>query len=331
MKKIMLLLCCLYSLVFFAQTYRMSEKTREEVGALSSDGLVFVARIEKVLDANHLKLKQREVNIQNPAVAEVVKQGLRKNTTNVQTQVKEKICLSCYEEEWKNQFLEMQFIQAGKNYNRDSLYQKIRTINQSDRSTGDKSITQEKKASTESKIEQTDLSGYDLLERQLDVLSSVPDFTVFRKLDYNFVVSRFGVYLQLTKGMAYKDQKRKGNTLIDTYVPGISIKKDEYLRVIYTIEEHPDWMGAFGEGVTEIKEVEIVGDPDLVVQLFVSYWKTKIYDVIPASGYIISKEVMSDYVVLSAVAPNQYKITITKGNMEMNYAKTFGIHQEIKR
>jgi len=85
MKKIMLLLCCLYSLVFFAQIDRMSAKTREEVGGLSSDGLVFVEHIEKVLDANHVKLKQREVNIQNPAVGEVVKQGLRKNTTSIQT------------------------------------------------------------------------------------------------------------------------------------------------------------------------------------------------------------------------------------------------------
>lgn len=330
MKKIILLLCCSYSLVLSAQTYRMSEKTKEEVGALSSDGLVFIERIENVLDANHLKLKQQEVNIQNPAVGEVVKQGLRKQAKSVQTRVIEKICMPCYEGEWKDQFLEMQLIQAGKTYNRDSLYQQTITLNQTHKPIGEEQNAQEQKTKQAGEKEQAGLSGYDRLERQLNALSAVPDFTVFRKLDYNFVVSRFGLYLQLTKGMAYKDQKRKGNTIVDTYVPGISIKKDEYLRVIYTVEEHPDWMGAFGAGVTEIKEVEIVGDPDLVRQLFVSYWKTNMYEEIPANGYITSKEVMSDYVVLSAVAPNQYKITITKGNMEMNYAKTFGLHQKIE-
>lgn len=129
--------------------------------------------------------------------------------------------------------------------------------------------------------------------------------------------------------MVYMDQKREGNTIVDTYVLGISIKKDEYLRVIYLVEEHLDWMGAFGEDVIEIKEVEIVGDSNLVIQLFVLYWKTKIYKEMPVNGYITSKEVMSNYVVLSAVALNQYKITITKGNREMNDAKTFGLHQKI--
>lgn len=68
---------------------------------------MFIERIENVLDANHLKLKQREVNIQNPAVEEVLKQGLRKDATSVQTRVKEKICIPCYEGEWKAQFLEI--------------------------------------------------------------------------------------------------------------------------------------------------------------------------------------------------------------------------------
>lgn len=329
MKKIILLLCCLYPVVFFAQAYRMSTQTKEEVGKLTADGLVFVERIEKVLDSNHLKLKQGEINIQNPAASELLKQGLRNNTTNTQERVREKICLSCYEQEWKDQFLEMQLIQAGKNYNRDSLYQQSATLSQAYASVGKKKNEQGVKPTVGGNKQRGNLSGYQLLERQLDALSSVPDFTVFRKLDYNFVVSRFGLYLQLTKGMAYKDQQRKDNTIIDTNVPGISIKKEEYLRVIYTVEEHPDWVGAFGEGVTEIKEVEIIGDPDLVIQLFVSYWRTKIYEEIPINGYITSKEVMSDYVVLSAVAPNEYKITITKGNMEMNYAKTFGLHEKI--
>lgn len=334
MKNILLLLCGLCSVTLFAQAYRMSTEAKEKIGQLAPDGLVFLVKIEKVLDNNHELLKDKKAEIQNPAIQEVFKQGLRNTATSIKKQVENNVCLSCYEAEWADQFLEVHLIRAKQTYKRDSLYQKsiaysreaVQTLGKKDADNKNKKANQ---SANHSGSRSADVDGYTKLERQLDVLSRVEDFTLFRKLDYNFVVSRFGVYLQLTKRMTYLGQEKKGNKIIDTYTPGISIKKEEYLYVTYMVEEHPDLRGAFGDGLTEIKEVEITGDPELVIQLFTSYWSPLQVDLTRNTGYMASIEKMSDYIELQAVAPNQYKITITKGNKDVNYAETFGIHQKI--
>ncbi|WP_413512912.1 hypothetical protein [Myroides odoratus] len=329
MKKILLLLCGLCSVMLFGQAYRMPIENKEKIAQLNPDGLVFLVKIEEVLANNHEKLKNKKEEIQNPAIGELFKQGLRNSPTSIKKQVENNVCLSCYEAEWADQLLEVNLIRAKKNYNRDSLYQKSLTFSREAIQILGKNVVENKNPKAK-QSGSTEVEGYAKLERQLGALSRVEDFTLFRKLDYNFVVSRFGVYLQLTKRMTYLGQEKKGNKIIDKYTPGISIKKDEYLYVTYTVEEHPDLRGAFGDGLTEIKEVEITGDPELVIQLFASYWSPLQVDLTRNTGYMVSIEKMSDYIQLQAVAPKQYKITITKGNMDVNYAATFGIHQKIE-
>lgn len=332
MKAIVFILICLSSVAIHAQSYRMTEQEKEKATQVSSKGVVFLLKIENVLDQNNIKLKQGDLNIQNPAVGEMIKQGFKNNATGTKTQVAQIVCLACYEEEWKNQRIELQLIQSNQTYSRDSLYQRVQDLRETYQVALDKTkvIPQSKGKQVTSGESESD-GSYAMLERQLHGMSNNEDFTLFRNLDYNFVVSRFSVYLQLTKGMAYLGQEKKGNQIIDKYTPGISIKKDEYLYVTYTVEEHPDRRGAFGEGLTEILAVEITGDPLLVVQLFTSYWKRVELDttLLRESGFITSLDKMNDHIELRAVAPNAYKIVITKGNMTVNYEKTFGIHPKI--
>lgn len=321
-----------------AQPYRLSAETKDKIGKLSADGLTFIHKIEEVLNKNEQKLSNKDLTIQNPAVKEVFRQGFRNSTKNVREEAERNICLSCYQVEWESQLQELHLLQSHTPYDRDSLYQRVRDSRilaqeeMTKTKTDDRNPNSKKtQPSINTKKEaEAEVQGYDKLERHLNAMSRVEDFTLFRKLDYNFVISRFSAYLQLTKGMAYLEQKKKGDKIIDKYTPGISTKKNEYLYVTYTVEEHPDRMGAFGEGLTAIKEVEITGDPQLVVNLFTSYWlRTELHSG-RKEGLTTAIEKMSDYVELKATGAGGYKITITKSNMDVNYETTFGIHPQIK-
>ncbi|MGL5277055.1 hypothetical protein [Myroides sp.] len=122
MKKLFCIVVLLLSGVTSAQSYRMTLDTREQIAKVSKKTLVFFTKIEEVLDCNVEKLLAKQTDIQNPAIGEVVKQGVKHLGDENQYKVKKLICISCYEEEWDKQMIEAELIKQGKAYDRNKLY-----------------------------------------------------------------------------------------------------------------------------------------------------------------------------------------------------------------
>lgn len=122
MKKLFIVVISLLSMTISAQVYRMSSTDREQIAKVSKKTLVFFMRIEEVLDINKEKLLIKKTDIQNPAVKEVVKQGVKHLGDENQYKLRKMICITCYEEEWNKQMIEMELIKQGQTYDRDKLY-----------------------------------------------------------------------------------------------------------------------------------------------------------------------------------------------------------------
>ncbi|MDM1346028.1 hypothetical protein HX017_02950 [Myroides marinus] len=122
MKKLFCIIILLLSGATFAQSYRMTSDTREQIAKVSYKALVFFTKIEEVLDCNVEKLLAKQTDIQNPAIGEVVKQGVKYLGDENQYKVKKLICISCYEAEWDKQMIEAELIKQGTAYDRNRLY-----------------------------------------------------------------------------------------------------------------------------------------------------------------------------------------------------------------
>lgn len=122
MKKLFSIIILLLSGVMSAQSYRMTPDTREQIAKVSKKTLVFFMKIEEVLDCNVEKLLAKQTDIQNPAIGEVVKQGVKHLGDENQYKLKKLICISCYEEEWNKQMIEAELIKQGKAYDRNKLF-----------------------------------------------------------------------------------------------------------------------------------------------------------------------------------------------------------------
>ncbi|WP_143061458.1 hypothetical protein [Myroides marinus] len=96
--------------------------TREQIAKVSKKTLVFFMKIEEVLDCNVEKLLAKQTDVQNPAIGEVVKQGVKHLGDENQYKLKKLICISCYEEEWGKQMIEAELIKRDKAYDRNKLY-----------------------------------------------------------------------------------------------------------------------------------------------------------------------------------------------------------------
>lgn len=122
MKKLFCIVILLLAGVMSAQSYRMTLDTREQIAKVSKKTLVFFMKIEEVLDCNVEKLLAKQTDIQNPAIGEVVKQGIKHLGDENQYKLKKLICISCYEAEWDKQMIEAELIKQGKAYDRNKLY-----------------------------------------------------------------------------------------------------------------------------------------------------------------------------------------------------------------
>ncbi|MDM1503772.1 hypothetical protein HX071_16465 [Myroides marinus] len=122
MKKLFCISILLLSGAMSAQSYRMTPDTREQIAKVSKKTLVFFMKIEEVLDCNVEKLLAKQTDIQNPAIGEVVKQGIKHLGDENQYKLKKLICISCYEAEWDKQKIEAELIKQGKAYDRNKLY-----------------------------------------------------------------------------------------------------------------------------------------------------------------------------------------------------------------
>jgi hypothetical protein len=173
---------------------------------------------------------------------------------------------------------------------------------------------------------------YGKLENNLNGISydyGLRSFTTFRGLDINFCSMRFDGYLQSDFGLAYKNSSQTPTSRTTRFVPKVS-NGNEYILVKYNFQNQKNILGYIQtEDSTYdiVTSVEITGTKNLIIDLFLNFWqplKTKIggYKI----GEIASKEFYSDRVLLIGLSSSAAKISIQKGNMSMNYYKTFGIN-----
>lgn len=173
---------------------------------------------------------------------------------------------------------------------------------------------------------------YGKLENNLNGISydyRLRSFTTFRGLDINFCSIRFDGYLQSEFGLAYKNSSQTVTSRTTRFVPKVS-SGNEYILVKYNFQNQKNILGYIqteDSTYNIVTSVEITGTKNLIINLFLNFWQplqTKIggYKI----GEVASKEFYSDRVALIGVSASIAKISIQKGNMSMDYFKTFGIN-----
>lgn len=175
-------------------------------------------------------------------------------------------------------------------------------------------------------------SGYDKLDRNLDGVGDMRAgwFTVFCNLDMNYADARFSRFLQNSKfGMTIDDTSVKFSptSFSMKYVPRVS-SKTEYIIVNYQLERTSKYKGVYESEdgkVALIKKVEITGTPELILNLFISYWRYKMNVEDNKTGEIANYNVMGDWISLNCINAKSSKITITP--KEFNYTESFGINK----
>ena len=153
-------------------------------------------------------------------------------------------------------------------------------------------------------------------------------FTVFYGVDVNFADSRLSRYLQ-GSGLTIEDKSVvfTPTKIAMKYIARVSSTGKEYLTVNYVIKEDKTKVPYIeGAPCYIIERVEITGDADIVIRIFVQYWDFKMTIGGYKRGELASYQVMGDYVILFGTnKPNVCKITIGKGNIEADYYTTFKI------
>ncbi|MTG99428.1 hypothetical protein NWE55_01725 [Myroides albus] len=317
-----------------AQTFRMTEKEQTQVKKTSNKALPYLLKIEQVLDNNAILLQQQDPNIQNPAINELVKQSLTMATTENQIRLKKIICIACYKEEWLNQITAAELLLDVDIEGREGISlaqetnqnQAVYSTENTQQRNGQVPIESNRELTAQEKSKR----GYDNLANALKGHFGQDYFTVFRNLDYNFVTMNFTSFLQGQMRMAYKEQLRQKSKIIEKYVPGISTRQGEYLNVTYHIKRDNNIYGAYSEGATLVQSVEIVGNSDLVANLFTAYWQVTPKLEGYKKGEVISKQFWNDYVVLEVLSLRESKITIKKGNFTLDYEAIFGLHPQVE-
>lgn len=338
MKNILIILCLFFSLHSQSQTYHMSTDTQEEVKKISSQAFAFLLQVEDVLDYNNTLLQNENTNIQNPAIEEMLKQSMMNLEVNNQSKLKSIICLSCYNNVWKNQQLERDLLIRNEKYDRDQLYQiqnEIVSKKDQEQKKEINSTNQDSIPASTKNVLTTDTTSNTAKGKEAYVkfgivlygLTNNPYFSVFRGIDINYVRPRFDLYLQEIMHLHFASKTKSKNKITDKYT-----HDQEYLNVVYTYERHEDLVGALGDGLSQVTHVEITGSRDLITRLFVKYWDEKINFEGPKNkkGIYATKQFLNDKIVLEFKTPTQYKITIIKGNFTIDYNGTYGINLKTK-
>lgn len=176
-------------------------------------------------------------------------------------------------------------------------------------------------------------SGYDKLSRNLDGVGDMTAgwFTVFCNLDVNFADARFSRFLQNSKFKMTIDDtsvKFSPTSFSMKYVPRVSSKK-EYIIVNYQLERTSKYKGVYESEdgkVTLIKKVEITGTPEMVLNLFISYWRYNLNVEDNKKGELANYNVMGDRISLQSLNSQSSKIIITP--KEFDYTGSFGINSD---
>lgn len=328
MKKLLLLTITLFSIQLNAQnTFRLDKPSKAKIKKISPETLNTILFVEIALQKNATKLKEGSTEIYNPYVGSI--KSAYKTNRLADKKIKKIdaiICFECYQKEWNSQEYEISKIKQIETKKKDNIkeIEKQQFITELKRKekTKIKSVTKAKYVHNEN------INPYDKLQRSLYAFSNGNrHLTVFRKTDYNFSSPSLSMYLQTRMRLASKDFKYGKTQISETFIPKAS-KDSEYIKVTYFIENKTDIIGYVpSDYVSIINSVEIVGTPDLIVNLFLNYWSGKIKLKGYKKGVIASKELLSDFISIVGVTPSRYKITITKGNMDVNYKTTYGINQ----
>lgn len=324
MKQIITILTLLLCAITNAQQFRISESQKKEVVKLDKSSLTYILLIEGTLNSNNKLLDDKETSISNPSFA-----MLNNTLSNLNDKDKKKfeslICISCYEDEWKQQQDVKALIKEKELVVRDSIVKQKELVRQQQLE-----VVQEKKeVVVKEEVKDPLNEGYQKLRLSLFGTSKNRNFTVFRGIDHNYAGTTFSTFLQLDMRLSFYDFKEVKNKYIEKYVPKVSSNENEYLTVTYFITPKLDVYGAYGEGAAVITKVEMVGTPTLLSNIFLKYWPKKIHIDSSKKGIIAYQQVLGDYVVIENMQSGLFKITISKGNMDVDYESTFGIHQKI--
>lgn len=321
MKILFLFLILGITAVHGQEKFRINEKQRRELLKISPELTQNVLIVESLLDSRN-----------NPPIS-IIRQSFTnyRLTEKSIKKVESILCIECYELEWNNYLLKVSEANERQKLINDSIAlaqtEKYRLEAEKKRESEIKQREDYKKYQDSIKNSPTSENPYDVLQRSLYAFDKYNrSLTVFRKMDYNFAGGNIQWYMQNDFKMTFTDDYTlTKNKIVENYIAKVS-SKDERIRITYNVKYHTDIIGYYeSDEVFIIESVEITGTNNKVVELFLNYWPGKITIEGYKEGVIATKQLLGDYISLIGQG-GRYKISITKGSMDVNYQTTFGIN-----
>lgn len=320
-----------YPLFSFSQNenkYRLEKTDFEELNKINEEIATKVGWIQEFLNINWRDIEKKNEKLMQPDFSGFEDLFSHLNE-NQKKKVSKIVCILCFKEEYENQ----------KKLNEISLQKekrKLDSINDVKYKKYEETIkTSEnnylKKVKDTTQIQQKNTENpYDILSRSLTTFSDNRNFTVFRKIDYNYAYTRLTSYLQTDFSLTESNPTFSETQIIHRFVPKVS-SGNEYINIFFNVEKHNNIIGyyTFLDDVFIINNVTIKGTPDLIISLFIDYWKDeiKLEDIKGKTGIVASKNILGDFVLLKIINQNLLEIEIKKGNMDVDYESTFGINK----
>ena len=333
MNRIIILLTIIISTSVFAQETekkRLDKNDFAKIKKIDQTASEKISWIQEYLNINWREIEKNDEKLMDPNISNF-ENILNSLTVKKREKILEIVCIDCLKKEYSEQKNIIENKKLKKQQVQDSIYksrEKAYKIQKEKEEKG-KEISKRKSDSLSKTIVIKE-EPYDLLSRSLYAFSKNQDFTVFRKIDYNFAYGRLTTFLQTNMRLAegkptFSDTKRTHR-----YTPKVS-DGNEFLTVEFNVTKHTDLIGyyPFIDEVFVIKNVTIKGTPDLIVKFFINYWESnfKLESSKNKTGVVAIKNVLSDYIELKKLKNNLLEINIIKGNMDVNYESTYGINK----
>ncbi len=323
MKKVLIMLLICNSL-YSQKEYKITDSNFKKLVNINSEVANKVKFIEHLLQGNQKRINKNDFDLIDPSIPQT-NNFVSNLSEKEQKKIKELVCIECYDKWWQNQLLEENKLIEFKKKEKDSI-DSIRIKNTLLDKKRKDSLSNIVKVSTPM-LEKD--NPYDLLERSLYAFSKTNrDLAVFRKTDYNYCSPRLSSYLQSNMGLSSKDFKISKTEVTEKFIPKVS-NGNEYLTVKYFVTTRNDIAGIYSsDEVMIVDSLEITGTANIVIKLFLNYWSQGVKIGGYKQGDIAFKEILADYITISGINPNLYKIKITKGNMDIDYETTYGINKK---
>lgn len=292
-----------------------------------------VGFVQHYLDINWRAINKNEKDLVSTNISDLQNMILAQSE-NKQKKIKEIVCVDCLiKEDGEQKQIILEQITKSKRL-KDSLevqQAKNFEIEKANLRAKEEIIKKRNDSISNSKISNSNENPYDIFSRSLTAFSKNRNFTVFRNIDYNFAYSRLTSFMQESMSLSEQKPTFVETKMVHRYIPKVS-NGNEYINVEFIGKKHKDLIGyyPFIEEVFVIDKVKIIGTPDLIVDLFLKYWETKITlaSIKNKTGIVATKNIMSDYINLKVINNNLLEIEITNGNMNVNYETTYGINKK---